>query len=111
MYKLRAAGVDGSLLSVLSQFLSQRTQRVTVDGIYSDYVNVVSGVPQGSVLGPLLFLVYTSDLFSSLENTLVGYADDSTLMATISRPANRIEVAESINRDMRVILEWCTMWG
>ena len=54
-----------------------------VDGCLSKLVNVVSGVPQGSVLGPLLFLLYTSELFSILENKRIGYADDSTLMAVV----------------------------
>ena len=47
-----------------------------VNGCPSKLVNVVSGVPQGSVLGPLLFLLYTSELFSILENKLISYADD-----------------------------------
>ena len=54
-----------------------------VDGSSSKSVNVVSGVPQGSVLGPLLFLLYTLELFSILENKLIGYADDSTLIAVV----------------------------
>ena len=54
-----------------------------VDGCRSKPVNVISGVPQGSVLGPLLFLLYTSELYSILENKLIGYADDSTLMVVV----------------------------
>ena len=67
------------MLSILTQFLSDRSQHVMVDGCRSKLVNVVSRVPQGSVLGPLLFLLYTSELFSVLENKLISYADDSTL--------------------------------
>ena len=52
-----------------------------MDGCRSKLVNVVSGVPQGSVFGPLLFLLYTSELFSILEDKLIGYADDCTLIA------------------------------
>ena len=66
------------MLSILTQFLSNQSQQVMVDGCRSKVVNVVSGVPQGSVSGPLLFLLYTSQLFSILENRLIGYADDST---------------------------------
>ena len=71
-------GIGGSVLSILTQFLSDRSQHVMVDGCRGKLVNVVSGVPQGSVLGPLLFLIYTSELFSIFENKLIGYTDDST---------------------------------
>ena len=79
-------GIGVSVLSVLTQFLSNRSQFVLVDGCRSKLVNVVSGVPQGSVLGLLLFLLYTSKLFFILENKLIGYADDSTLMAVVPSP-------------------------
>ena len=80
------------MLFVLMQFLSNRSQFVLVDGCRSKLVNVVSGVLQGSVLGPLLFLLYTSELFSILENKLIGYADDSTLMAVVPSPGARVMV-------------------
>ena len=63
LYKLCSVGIGGSVLSILTQFLSDRSQHVMVDGCRSKLVNVVSGVPQGSVLSPLLFLLYTSELF------------------------------------------------
>ena len=63
LYKLCSVGIGGSVLSISTQFLSNRSQHVIVDGCRSKLVNVVSGVPQGSVLGPLLFLPYTSELF------------------------------------------------
>ena len=88
-------GIGGSVFSILTQFLSNRSQHVMVDGCRSKLVNVVSGVPQDSVLGPLLFLLYTSELFSILENKLIGYADDSTVMAVLPSPGVRVAVAES----------------
>ena len=66
------------MLFILTQFLSDRSQHVMVDGCRSKLVNVVSGVPQVSVLGPLLYLLHTSELFSILENKLIGHANDST---------------------------------
>ena len=68
LYRLSSVGIGGSALSVLTQLLSNRSQYVLVDGCRSKLVNVVSGVQQGSVLGPLLFLLYSSELFSILEN-------------------------------------------
>ena len=64
------------MLSILTQFLSNRPKHVMVDGCRTKLVDVVSGAPQGSVLGPLLLILYTSELFYILENKLIGYADD-----------------------------------
>ena len=62
-------------------------------------------MPQGSVLGSLLFLLYTAELFSEVENKLYGYADDSTLVAVVPSPGERVAVSESTNRDLnRVIM-------
>ena len=63
LYKLCSVCIQGSVLSILTQFLLNRSQHVMVDGCQSKLVNVVSGVPHGSVLGPLLFLLYTSEIF------------------------------------------------
>ena len=73
LYKLCSVGIGGCVLSILTEFLSNRSQQVMVNGCRSKLVNIVSGVPQGSVLGALLFLLYTSELFSILENKLIGY--------------------------------------
>ena len=97
-------------MSILTQFLSDRSQHVMADGCRSNLVNVVSGVPQGSVLGPLLFFLYTSELFSILENTLIGYADDSTLTAVVPSPGLRVPVAEFLSRDLVKVNEWCDLW-
>ena len=75
LHRLCSVGIRGSVLSILTQFLSNRSQHVMVDGCRSKLADV-SGVPPSSVLGPLLFLLYTSELFSILENKLFGYADD-----------------------------------
>ena len=98
LYKLCTVGIGGFVLSILTQFLSNRSQQVMVDGCRSKLDNVVSGVQQGNVLGKLMFLLYTSEVFSILENNLIGYADDPTLMAVVPSSI-RVEVAESLIRD------------
>ena len=82
-----------------------------VDGCRSQLVNIVTGESQGSVLGPLLFLLYTSKLFSFLENKLIGYVDYSTLIAIVPSPGVRVTVAESLNRDLVKVSEWCDLRG
>ena len=104
-------GIGRSVLSILPQFISNRSQHVMVDGCPSKLDNFVAGVPQGSVLGPLLFLLYTSELFSILENKLMAYADDSTLMAVVPSPGVRVTIAKSLIRDLGRVSEWCDLWG
>ena len=67
-------------------------------------------MPLGSVLGPLLFLLYTSELFSILENKLIGYADDSTLMAVVPSSGVRVAVAESLIRDLGRVSVSFDLW-
>ena len=82
-----------------------------VDGCRSKLVDVVSGVPQESVLGPLLFLLYTSELFYILEIKLIGYAGDSALMAFVPSPGVRVVVAGSLIRDLVIFSEWRDLLG
>ena len=95
LFKLCSVGVGGSVLSVLTQFLSNRSQYVVVDGCSSKLVNVVSGVPQVRVFCSQLFLLYTAELFSIVENMFYGYADDSILVAVVPSPGERVAVSES----------------
>ena len=92
---------------------AKRCRRASVysDSCQSKLVDVASGVPQGSVLGPLLFLLYTSELFCILENKLIGYTDDSTLMAIVPYPGVRVTVTQSLIRDLSRVSEWCDIWG
>ena len=77
----------------------------------SSSIDDVSGVPQGNVLGPLLFLLYIADLPGLLQNVLVGYADDSTLLYRIPHPRDTASVAASLNDDLTWINDWCSRWG
>ena len=83
------------MLSILTQFLSNRSQHVMVDGCRSTLVNILPGVPQGSVLGQLLFLLYTSDFFSILKNKLIVSAEDSTLIVVVPSPALELQKQSS----------------
>ena len=111
VFKLKQLGIGGPFLSTLTEFLSYRLQRVVVDGQFNEYRNVISGIPQGSVLGYLLFILYTYDMWFGLENILVSYADDATLLARIPSPNMRSDVTESLNRNLSKICTWCNLWG
>ena len=89
LYKLCSVVIGSSVLSILIQFLSNRSQQVMVDGCRSKLVNVVSGVPQGSVLARYCSSC-TLRSFSILENKLIGYAHDSTLMAVVPPLASKL---------------------
>ena len=82
-----------------------------VDGGRSKLVDIVSGVPHGSVLGPLLFLLYTSELLFILKNKLLSYADNYTLIAVVSSLGVRVPVAEFLIHDLGRVSEWCDLWG
>ena len=107
---MKSIGPDGSVVSICTEFLSDRRQRVVVDGAASELIPIISGVPQGSMLRPLLFIQHTSEMFELVENRLFAYADDSTLLAAVRKPTDRPAVAASINRDMARIQEWCNNW-
>ena len=80
-------------------------------GIFSDFSSVKSGVPQGSVLGPFLFILYTSDLFNNVKTNTVAYADDVTLYSIINSPDERDYIANLLNDDLVTISNWCSLWG
>ena len=97
------------MLSVLTQCLTNWSQYLVVDGCRTKLVNVVSGVPHGSVLGPQMFLLYTAELYSTVENKLCDDAGDSTVVAVVPSPAERVAVTESMNRDLNRVSVWCDL--
>ena len=70
----------------------------------------MAGVVQGSVLGPLLFILITEDRWNNLENKIVSYADDTTFYSEISTPFDYVKVADSLNRDLFRTQTWCSTW-
>ena len=107
IFNLKSIGVGGSVLSICTEFLADRRQRVVVDGAASEWIPIISRVPQGSVVGPLLFILYTGEMFDLVENRPFAYADDSTLLELVRKPADRPAVAASLNRDLARIQDWC----
>jgi len=79
LMKIAILGVDSRIVAWVSEFLRGRTQRVKVGGQLSEKVRVTSGVPQGSVLGPLLFLAYVNDIWRNIESTIRLFADDCVI--------------------------------
>jgi ribonucleases P/MRP protein subunit RPP40 len=104
--KLRNHGVTGKLLRWISNWLTGRRQRVAIQGSLSDWKPVTSGVPQGSVLGPVLFLVYINDLDSDILNELLKFADDSKLYGR----ANDSSDHSSIQNDLNKLGRWAVKW-
>lgn len=105
LLKLHSAGLNGPLLSWCRSYLSNRTQSVSVHGVSSNPAPVISGVPQGSVLGPLFFLIYVNDLCSSnfsQSSSLVLYADDTTLY----KPISSDEDVDQFQSDIDTIQNW-----
>ena len=82
--KLKAYGVHGSVHEWINSFLSQRKQRVVVNGAYSQWNDVTSGIPQGSVLGPVLFIIYINDLPETVESMVHIFADDTKIYRKIA---------------------------
>lgn len=104
--KLKFIGCEDNVLNFFSSYLVGRTQAVCVDGAFSGETSVTSGVPQGSVLGPLLFIIYISDLFHKPRTcTMQGYADDTQVLHSFSPECDR-RACDDINMDLSIIYEY-----
>ena len=104
--KLHHYGVRGPTLNWIKSFLAGRTQRVIVDGVASDTAPVTSGVPQGTVLGPLLFLIYINDLPSKVNSTARLFANDCLLYRHIKTN----EDTTSLQDDLSNLQDWERDW-
>ena len=103
--KLKKYGISGNLLAWIGDYLTGRKQCTIANNVISDYDNIVCGVPQGSVLGPLLFLVYINDIASVVKNSNISmYADDTVIY--ISHTDLNIAIA-LLQSDLNGVYTWC----
>ena len=107
LYKLKCMGINGNLLKLVESFLSNRYQRVVLSGQASSWAEIRAGVPQGSILGPLFFLIYINDLSENLKSTVKLFADDTSIFHVVKDPNTSAEI---LNHDLTRISEWAYRW-
>jgi len=104
--KLTSHGIEGEVRRWLENWLKGRQQRVCIDGNLSAWSCVTSGVPQGSVIGPILFLIYINDLDLGVENDILKFADDTKLYGVVTDVIGAI----SLQKDLNLLTKWTDTW-
>ena len=107
LWKLEHYGIDSKILLLITNFLNNPKQRVVVGGSFSNYADVESGVPQGTVLDPLLFLLHINDLPSCVNSKVRLFADDCLLYREIKNNQDQIDM----QRDLDALMDWGSTWG
>ena len=103
----RSYGISDSLLYLFNSFFSERLQRVVLNGQASEWQKVLAGVTQGSILGPLLFLIFSNDIPANLEYNLKIFADDTSLFSLVRDPN---ESSAKLGRDLGRVAGWAYQW-
>ncbi len=106
MLKVKQLGIGGMVHNWIENWLSNRKQRVVINGTASVWVPVTSGVPQGSVLGPVLFIIYNNDINIGLNKFISKFADDTNISNSIITDHDKMNLQE----DLREIPEWSQRW-
>ena len=107
VFKLKCNGIQGDVLNLLTDFLNDRCQRTLLNGKISDWAHVEAGVPQGSVLGPLLFLIYINDITVNIKSNIRIFADDVSLFKVV----DDITISyEDLQHDLNLISQWAEQW-
>ena len=106
LVKLYAYGIRGKLLQWIREFLVDRKQKVSANNNSSNFVPVTSGIPQGSVLRPILFLIYVNDLPEVVSSTVKLFVDDTELYRAIENEEDKIQLQEDLNNLQR----WSEKW-
>ena len=107
LFKLESFGIRGNLLNLLEDYVSNISQRVSLNGQESRWLPFKAGIPQGSILGPLLFLIYINGLSDALNSIAKLFADDASLFSIVQDPN---ESAKYLNLDLSVISQWTYQW-
>ena len=113
LHKLKSYGISGQIFGLISSFLSNRRLRVVLDGKSSQGYPVNAGVPQGSILGPTLFLLYINDLPDDVICDIAIYADDTTLYSKCDWSSNQWqqpELTSELEFDLRDTVDWGKKW-
>ena len=100
LYKLKSFGISGNLLNLIKHYLTDRSQRVLLNGQCSNWQPILAGVPQGSILGPLFFLMYINDLPDGLKSNVKLFADDTSLFSVVK---SKEESASDLTNDLDII--------
>ena len=106
LHKLKAYGIKGNILGWIEAFLTDREQVVQVNGEKSDIAPVHSGVPQGSVLGPILFIIYINDLPEHVKSTIYLFADDTKIAHQVSSAEDSQQLIDDLNE----LSKWSSTW-
>jgi ribonuclease P/MRP protein subunit RPP40 len=104
LQKLKGMGIQGKVLQWIRSFLSDRVQKVIVEGEESGWRDVVSGIPQGSVLGPMLFICFINDLPEEVVSEVFVFADDTKLFARVP------EKTSELQHDLECLQDWSQKW-
>ena len=107
LLKLQRHGIDGSLLLWIRNFLTNRRQRVVLRVNCSDWSPVISGEPQGKILGPILFIIYINDISTNITLTVKIYADESKIYRTINKLDKDIP---ALQLDLNRLSDWANKW-
>ena len=114
IYKMEKYGITGQILAWVKDFLKDRSQRVVIRGTASSAFEITSGVPQGSVLGPILFLIFINDLPLKVISPLSLFADDSKNFTRIVSEKNHkpdtTNGREALQKDLNSVIEWANKW-
>jgi hypothetical protein len=101
LFKLSQIGIEGQALNIVKDFLKNREQRVVIDGQSYDWAPITAGVPQGSILGPLLFLIHINDITEVVTSDIIIFADDTFILRTANSGSTRL-----LNDNLEKITDW-----